>query len=63
MGREAFDRAGRTLQALAFLGSTKAGEVMRMSSFEMISIVLTVIGLVISAFAIGVSVGSLLKTK
>ena len=34
-----------------------------MSSFEMISIVLTVIGLVISAFAIGVSVGSLLKTK
>lgn len=57
MGREAFDRAGRTLQALAFLGSTKAGEVMRMKDYEILMIVLTVIGLLLTAFSLGLLIG------
>ena len=57
MGCEAFDRAGRTLQALAFLGSTKAGEVMRMKDYEILMIVLTVIGLLLTAFSLGLLIG------
>ena len=62
--RKAAGQAGRNYRHLLSLGSTKAKEVVRMmSSFEVISIVLTVIGLVISAFALGVSVGRLSKMK